>query len=698
MRKALIFCLISVLTCPLPLGYGRQASENFQSITDFAVPEELGKIDSRFAGLSDQDSRRVLLIQDIHGHLPAQENIAAIIDHLNQLYGIDTFAVEGGWSKTKLPRSNRLKNSRAKQQLAQALLEEEYITGPFYSALFSSKPLKIIGVEDAKLYQENKKAFLSQINLREEAEPKISAEETRLKKLKQETYSPELLSFDAALALFREGRKADSFMPSLVPMAEKSGANFEDLDQVLLFKEILTAEKKLDREKLKNQAQRLVENFGNPRLSFEEILRSGQVSPERLSRYPEILKFQEILALQDALSHHAFFEQIETLISRLKEKRIQNDNERSLDQEAERFSLIKKIVLLKAIPEDIKKASSQKEALRQNAGSAKLLNEFERGISFYQFALKRDAIFFNQITQNPLLSGNIAVVAGGFHTEGLTARLEKKGIPYMIITPSLGENTPEPNEELYIKRMRETLSASEQTLSHLANFPFTKRFDLGFIAGVNELGKTNNRLTAVQTTLTFQELDSGTPGTEKSSALSVSDFMARTDEEQRSVVKEWLKIFEQPSSHRVIIGYKTPVLAKILKTAEGFSFFKNYIAPDRKTVLGELRQEEDEYLSELLGLKQPIRIAWNPEEDPDAAQVLFEKFRRGAEKPLIAFIDSTSTSRDLLVLPEHPASLMMARLLLENRIAGEITEVFLNRISKLITEIFEARGILEKSA
>lgn len=703
MRKTASILLIFALTLfgkPIYAEAPETAPAGLLNVTDLALPEGIGKIDSRFVSSSEQNTRWVLLIQDIHGHFTAQENISAITDHLNQLYGIETFAIEGGWSKTKLARSQNLQNSRFKQQLARALLEEEYITGPFYSAIFSQQPLKLIGIENKSLYLKNREVFLYQIDSREKNLKKIEAAETALAELKNKTYHPELLTFDLLLGTFREGRKAESFTPSLVTSAEALGADLNDLDQILLFKEILSSEKNLDREKLESEAKRLLANVPNKQMSFEEILRSGQIPAEQLSRYPETLKFQELLKLQDTLSHHAFFAQIETVITRVKEKLFQNEEERALDARAERFSLMKKLILLRAVPEDFRKASLEKDLLLEEAAAADLSEALKNGAEFYKLAQKRDGVFFNQIVRQPLLSGNIAVVAGGFHTEGLTARFEKENISYMIITPSLGKEPEAPNEELYYKRMRENAEAAEtvpaQTLSHLANKPFTKFFDLGFVAGVKKMRDTNDQRQAIQTALNFKGLTSSAEGGSGTSSISIEHFMSLTGEEQKSVVEDWFKTFETPGTQRIVLGYRTPVLGEIFKTSEGYTFFKKYIAPDKKITLGELRSEEDEYLNELLGLKQPIRIPLAAGDD--LADILIKKFQRGTEKPLMALIDPAYKSSVLPVLPQHPASLMLARLFLENRLSGNVTEEFLDRLIEIMREVFNARGVLESAA
>ncbi len=177
-----------------------ETAETLQ-IENLTVPKTLGKIEDRFQGTS---TRWVIQIQDVHAHVTAQENIAAIVDHLNAVYGLQVLGLEGGWSTTRFSESWGLPSSREKQMLARGLLEDAQITGPAYAALFSQSPLQLIGIEDEALYQENRAQYLKHLASRGPALEKTETLEKRLLQEKAALYNAKLKKFDDALMKFQE--------------------------------------------------------------------------------------------------------------------------------------------------------------------------------------------------------------------------------------------------------------------------------------------------------------------------------------------------------------------------------------------------------------------------------------------------------------------------------------------------------------
>ncbi len=404
-----------------------------------------------------------------------------------------------------------------------------------------------------------------------------------------------------------------------------------------------------------------------------------------------------MLQLQDALSHHAFFEQIDLAINRVKDALIKNDQEKALAARYERFVLADKMLMLEAIPLDIKKAAAEIKTIRSEMEAAGLLEAFNKCVRFYVFAKKRDTVFFKNIATQPLLSGNVALVAGGFHTEGVTARLENEGISYMIITPSLGEKPEPPDQKTYIERMSEDyFTAAPQTLAQFAVFlrgVFDKK---AFAEGVKTVEQTRDTREGVRTVLKWLQTSSPREtGKTASKAMSADAFIQLSAEEQKGQVEKWLEDIRQ-SKIPVRLGIRTSTLKKMLEDPAAWTYWKNYIVPDKFLSVGEFQDVEDYLVEPFIGMRRhPFKIKM-----PENGELDVKQLRKGEKKVPAALIDAEyrAQGKELLVLPVYPASFMAARLLLENKITGNVSEEFLKKTGDLLNEIFTAQGILEQAA
>ncbi len=658
-----------------------------------AIPESLGKIQTR---VSSGSPRWVIHIQDIHAHLGAQENIAAILDHLNIVYGIKTVALEGGWSETTFPESWGLPNSREKQMLARGLLEEGYLNGSGYAALFSSLPLKLHGLEDPALYQKNREMYLRHLAIREKVLGLVEEWRKRLTAQKTAVYNNAFLGFDAALNDFREGRKAETFLPDLLRTAAGHEISLTDLDQVSLFKQALEAEKSIDKEKLQAEAARLTDAHKNDRLHFEELLRSGKVPEEKLRYYPEALKFRDLVKLRDMISYRVFFAQIEEAISRIKEKLFLTQAERGLDASWTRFLVAKRLLLFQAVPEDLKAFASWQEALRSESADAGLGPALEISLGFYALAQKRDAVFFEKIMTDPALSESIAVVTGGFHTDGLSARLEEAGISYIVITPDLGSE-PAITEALYFKRLKDSIAASA-TLSEMQNRFLIPAFDRAFVAGIQILKETRSIVKAVESVALALQGKAATspagPGVPRKS-LDITGFTSWPVQKKKAALRDWFKTARE-GRVPLVLAAKTSTLQEILKTDMGLSLWNAFVAPERTYTVGEV-QDREEYLDALIGIKAKI-LRIKPEPDETFAAVLEKRFKDPIEKNTLAVIDGDYTSARTLVLPVHPVSIFLARLMLEESVSGTLDAGILDAMGEILEEMLQAQGLLEKAA
>lgn len=519
------------------------------SIANLAIPENLGKVEERFQGTSEH---WVIQIQSVHAHFTAQENIAAIVDHLNAVYGLKTAALEGGWGDTSFPEAWGVPSSREKQMLARALLEEEYITGPAYAALFSQEPLRLIGIENPEIYEANRQVYLEYLNQKSAIDSELAAVRKRLEEAKDIGLNGDLRSFDKAASEFREGNLVQKFIPALFEWADLRQTGIQDLAQLKLFKDIMAVEQAIDKNKLRAETDRLMAPFKKQRLSFEEVLRNKKVTSEQLLYYPETVKYTRLLELKDQMVYRDFFRQIYTAIERVEEKLIQTPAERELLDRTARFLLGKKIITLQATPDDLASAEKQKDALTEQFSNDGMKAALDLGFRFYDLALKRDQIFFDALTGDPRLGGNRVIVTGGFHTAGLSEKLRAEGISYITLTPDLGGEVP--NEELYAKRLGETVKT--QALDENQNRIFFAGFDTTFLEAVQAIQETRNIAAGIEV---FRRFFSGIQTARVQAPVSANtvpmrDFLAWDTKTQLNHLAGWAKRLETGESPILVIS------------------------------------------------------------------------------------------------------------------------------------------------
>lgn len=582
---ALMLCLIFPVTLGpsvLSAEVATPGSDVSLPLSDLAVPESLGKVQERFIGTS---ARTIIQVQDVHAHAVAQQNIASLLERLRTVFGVETAALEGAWCTTSLPKSHALPTSREKQLLSMTLLEDDRISGPAYAAIMSPLPITLVGIEESALYEKNRVLFLSHRAQASAIAEKLHAESTSLQALQRSSWPPELLSLASAVGSFHETSDLVKFFPLLLKSAETHAVDVADLAQIGLLRDILALEKTFEKERLGQEVKQVIRKYKDTPWSLEELLRGGKIPAEEIGLYPEIKKLSRLYKMRDELSVQELSVQIETLTRRVLEKLFRAPEEKALWEKTERFYLAKKILLLEASPGDLKIYEREKTSLETELAANGLSEALALSLEFYETVKKRDQVFFDKILSDPSLAGNIAVVTGGFHTDGLSERFREAGISYITIAPDLGGEAA--NKKLYNERMAASTGqpplqslalqtkpvfdrAERQTLSELQNS--IAETDERFLEALKVLFQTKDVRKAVRVfrgeTVAVSKDDkirdlaarkrlrkNAGPETVSALNLKVSEFMTTlTHEEQLSAVKALLARAERPEHKPALIS------------------------------------------------------------------------------------------------------------------------------------------------
>jgi len=685
---AFFLCLLFPLTVVPSPGRAREIpSESNASLalSSLAVPEEIGKVQERFTGTG---TRTIIQIQDVHAHAVAQQNIAATLERLRAMFGIKTAALEGAWTATSLSKSHSIPTSREKQLLAGALLEDDRISGPIYAAIMSPEPILLFGIEDARLYEKNRSLFLAHLKKIKETHEKLQGYGASLQASQQSSWNPDLLAFGALFGKFRETSDLGKFLPLLLKTADELIAASSDLTQVLLLKDIMAAEKSLAHERLEKEIQQVIKKYTSRPWTLEELIRGGKIPPEEIGFYPEIKKLARLYKMKDQLSLTELMEQIETLTGRVLEKLAHSPEEKAVWERTERFYLAKKILLLQATPADMKAYEGEKPLLENELAAAGLSEPLALSADFYETVKKRDEIFFQKIMTDPALSGDIAVITGGFHTDGLSRKFRAAGISYITIAPGLGGTAMD--EKLYNERMTENhgagngkrrtpsvdgprvprpASAGAQTLSELGN-----RLDIDedFVAALEVQKKTNDvrraKMRFMGTTAAVSKnakpkdiarkkllrKDPG-PGVVLISNFQASKFMALPRPAQLEIVRQWMTEADQ-AQQKVMLASSVSVLVKMMPASP--QTLKLLAAATQKGDIIALAQDIPAP-AEILSMRGIERFK---AKDVPSMIAGIPRFRRLAKEHFFAVMKNDYKNGALVVLPEHPSSLVLYRI------------------------------------
>jgi hypothetical protein len=344
------------------------------------------------------------------------------------------------------------------------------------------------GIEDWALYEEGLMLY-RQAMAEEEgilAQLKIKNEELKIEK--EKTYSQELLELDRKLEGFYAG-KADLLTVlhdlSGIEAPEKGSelALFLESDQAAASESPTSQGQALRRiaEQVRRQLEESpnrVKNGKSDLAAFNEKYQDYQtsrISPEafalELRNYAlqYDIPFPMSAALSQGMNRQRrmedikgteLFKSFDAYVRQVKDRLIQNEDQRELDRQSEELRLLERFARLEISHEDWGRVSRGLWMVNSGKGNR---SRFESHHAFYRNALQRDSVFLKNLnkllslsrTTNHYSLSTVIAVAGGFHTEGLVRQFREQGISYVLVTPRI-DSIPEQTN--YRKQMQGDVS------------------------------------------------------------------------------------------------------------------------------------------------------------------------------------------------------------------------------------------------
>jgi len=484
--------------------------DHLSLVNSIQIPAELGTIEKTFDAtegfLLTAKSPTIIHIQDAHGSYEAQKNIAGIIEHLVDQYGVERLFLEAANEKLDPSRFHFFKKHSLNLEVADLLMRHGELTGAEMFLLKRSRQEEGTrpsgyGVEDTTTYRQDLALFQEVIREKEGSKSFIQHLSSQMKTIESRVFSPTLLQFVKAWRSYRQTpSELRRFLRLLYSIAnEKLAINLQDPNHqdtygnVIRIIKLDAVEARLDQQDLKREHVALSdllsghiddklyswftsllssekgEHEGYPRFQFERIYDQIASSDIDFKDFPQFLIFAQSLIFQAEVDALALFQEVENLTNEVLRVLAKSDKEKELIRFAQNLDQLKNLLVLELSRNEYSAFEKQQDHLSPKhllsriheltgeegnfQDTAEIQERFQKALAFYSLAEEREAyfidktLFFMSKEKNPIS----ILVTGGFHTHGLQDLLQERGVSYISIRPRMGETAN--IREIYVRAM-----------------------------------------------------------------------------------------------------------------------------------------------------------------------------------------------------------------------------------------------------
>ncbi len=400
---------------------------------------------------------RVLFLQDVHQNADAQNHLAQVLKKMSAAGG-KTVAV--GLEGTNGDLGVAAYHAGGEREISDAVAESFFasgdLSGPMYAALTThaekkNAPLDFYGVDDAALHAQNVAAYKAAHKDQASVLKSLKARRKEIARKKESIYNPLLKAFDARVQQYRsnEGSLAD-----YLPLLAKGSHSL----QVEIFLEASRLEKEMDQRRVEAERAHVLEKLTS-KLNKSELdtllarslqVQNGEESHasyygffkticERhgvdLNKTPAFNDYVRYVILSGEIKPETLFAETRRMEEKTFAALVKNSAERALVQQDRRLFLSEKLADFALVPEEwseYKTLSPTPLPVGEGLGE----RAFQR---FYELADARNEAMVDNLlaSANKSKTSTMVLVAGGFHTAGITRLLKQKNISYITAVPKI---------------------------------------------------------------------------------------------------------------------------------------------------------------------------------------------------------------------------------------------------------------------
>ncbi len=354
----------------------------------------------------------IYFIQDVHANAEAQTNISKTVQALVERGKIDFIALEGAFDAVRVESFRQLPDRKHVREVSDYFLKQGKLSGALHAALTANRAFPpLTGIDDETLYNANVEAYRaslpSVVALKQQA---AAANEALLAK-KNETFNSKLRDFDTQVASYHSGKiRLGAYLLLLAGNAPSIPAEIKS------FLEAFGIESSL--------------NFAEVEMERKRWLSAEQKS---LKDFPLLEKYLRYVRLSEELSAEKLFPEMRAMEAAAYGRLIRSDAERKLVEMSRQLALEKKLLDFSLTRDEWGDCNPTPAPSPTGRGTG--WGELDSFAAFYANAEARD----KALASNFLKAGakNGILVAGGFHSAGVSRRLVEAGYAVETLVPRI---------------------------------------------------------------------------------------------------------------------------------------------------------------------------------------------------------------------------------------------------------------------
>ena len=444
------------------------------------IAADMGKVTSSDFG-SGSAKETIINIQDAHSSFEAQKSIVGILDELTRNFDINVIGLEGAEGPVDISLLRTFPDAAIKHDTASDLMKKGLMSAGEFFSIVSEKKIKVYGIEDDDLYQENIKAFRNIIGNTKENRKSITEILDVLGKLGDKIFSPELLEFnDFAQRHEKDLISFTRYWEYLSGIISGRGNEYAPAENMAKLIRTIEIEKSIDFDKANTERDILINeltetlpkgvleglvlnslNFKLGKISAAEfhgyLLKTAKENNLDIDRYIELKGFREYVSEYESLDLAGLYRELSECEDNIRQQLFRTSEESDLFALIKFFRFTDKLFRLNLTNDDMeyivkKEQSIDANIVKSHVGllSAKysvdvvsdtridgIFESFHEAREFYNTVQKRNNAMIQRTLKAMRLNGEeiAAMVTGGFHSNGLRDIVRDKGLSYFVIAP-----------------------------------------------------------------------------------------------------------------------------------------------------------------------------------------------------------------------------------------------------------------------